>query len=94
MVGLFFRISLVIWIELPLEVNLDSESEPKVVFIGAKLDRDLKNQPVTLVNEFQDVFAWSYQHMPGLNTNIVVHCLPLRSECKLVKQKLRRVKLE
>ena len=30
--------------------------------------------------------------MPGLDTDIVVHRLPLRGECALVKQKLRRVK--
>ena len=32
--------------------------------------------------------------MLGLNTNIVVHCLPLREECAPVKQKLRKVKPE
>lgn len=39
-----------------------------------------------------DVFAWSYQDMPGLNTDIVVHHLPLKEECPLVKQKLRRTR--
>ena len=32
--------------------------------------------------------------MPGLDTDIVVHRLPLREECAPVKQKLRRVKPE
>ena len=32
--------------------------------------------------------------MPSLNTDIVVHRLPLREECTSVKQKLRRVKPE
>lgn len=32
--------------------------------------------------------------MPGFNTDIAVHRLLLRSECKPVKQKLRRIKLE
>ena len=32
--------------------------------------------------------------MPGLDTDIVVHRLPLREECVPVKQKLRRIKLE
>ena len=40
------------------------------------------------------MFAWSYQDMPGLDTDIVVHRLPLREECMPVKQKLRRVKPE
>ena len=30
--------------------------------------------------------------MPGLDTNIVVHRLPLREECPPVKQKLRKMK--
>ena len=40
------------------------------------------------------MFAWSYQDMHGLDTDIVVHRLPLREECAPVKQKLRRVKPE
>ena len=32
--------------------------------------------------------------MPGLDTDIVVHRLPLREECMPIKQKLRRVKPE
>ena len=40
------------------------------------------------------MFAWSYQDMPGLDTDIVVHRLLLREECMPVKQKLRRVKPE
>ena len=32
--------------------------------------------------------------MPGLDTDIVVHRLPLREECASVKQKLKKVKPE
>jgi hypothetical protein len=39
-----------------------------------------------------DVFTWSNQDMPNLDTNIVVHHLPLREECPPVKQKLRRTR--
>ena len=49
---------------------------------------------IDLLREYSDVFAWLYQDMLGLNTNIVVHRLPLREECAPVKQKLRRVKPE
>ncbi|KAA3472703.1 RNA-directed DNA polymerase (Reverse transcriptase), Ribonuclease H [Gossypium australe] len=42
--------------------------------------------------EKKDVFAWSYQDMPGLSTNIVVHRLPIKEECKLVQQKLRKMR--
>ena len=49
---------------------------------------------IDLLREYSDVFAWSYQDMPGLDTDIMVHHLPLREECTPVKQKLRRVKPE
>lgn len=58
-------------------VNLGIESKPKVVFAGVKLERNLKNQLINLLNEFKDVFALSYEDMPSLNTDIVVHRLPV-----------------
>lgn len=73
-------------------VNLRIESKRKVVFAGVKLERNLKNQLINLLNEFKDVFAFSYEDMPSLNTDIVVHRLPVLLKCKLVKQKLRRIK--
>ncbi|XP_050877512.1 uncharacterized protein LOC127081282 [Lathyrus oleraceus] len=47
-----------------------------------------------MLREFMDIFAWSYQDMPGLDTYIVVHRLPLKEECPPVKQKLRRTYLD
>ena len=49
---------------------------------------------MTLLRDYQDIFAWSYQDMPGLSSDIVQHKLPLNPECSSVKQKLRRMKLE
>ena len=53
-----------------------------------------RKELIDLLQDYSDVFAWSYQDMPSLDTDIVVHRLSLREECALVKQKLRRVKLE
>lgn len=39
-----------------------------------------------------DVFAWSYQDMPGLDTDIVVHHLHVKEECPSVKKKLQRTR--
>ena len=75
----------------PLEtVNLGSEEERKEVKIGALLSSAVKESLIELLKEFPDVFAWSYQDMPGLDTNIVEHHLPLKPECPPVKQRLRR----
>ena len=76
--------------ELLETVNLGSEEERKEVKIGALLSSAVKESLIQLLKEFPDVFAWSYQDMSGLDTNIVEHHLPLKPECPPVKQRLRR----
>jgi len=53
-----------------------------------------KEELIAPLRDYIDVFAWSYKDMPGLDTNIVVHRIPLVEGCKLIKQKLRRTHLE
>jgi len=71
-------------------INLGTEEVKKEVKIGASLDPTVKKRIIELLKEYVDVFAWSYRDMPGLDTNIVVHRLPLKPECPPVMQKLRR----
>ncbi|XP_038679469.1 uncharacterized protein LOC119980745, partial [Tripterygium wilfordii] len=75
-------------------VNLGTEMEKKEVKVGAAFEGENKKKLIDLLHNYQDVFAWSYQDMPGLDTSIVVHKLPLILECTLVKQKLRRLKAD
>ena len=75
-------------------VNLGTDDEKKEVKIDSSLDPSAKKEIMDLLKEYVDIFAWSYQGMPGLSTEIVEHQLPMRPECKLVQQKLRRVKPE
>ena len=62
--------------------------------IGTTLSPATRKELIDLLQDYNDVFEWSYQDMPGLDTDIVVHRLPLREECMPVMQKLRRVKPE
>ncbi|XP_050877403.1 uncharacterized protein LOC127081165 [Lathyrus oleraceus] len=73
-------------------INLGSETDKKEVKVGASLAKHVHSELVDLLREYVDVFVWSYQHMPGLDTNIVEHHLPLKPECPPVKLKLRRTK--
>ncbi|XP_038678394.1 uncharacterized protein LOC119979838, partial [Tripterygium wilfordii] len=75
-------------------VNLGTETEKKEVKVGAAFEGENKKKLIDLLHNYQDVFAWSYQDMPGLDTSIVVHKLPLIPECTPVKQKLRRLKAD
>uniref|UniRef100_A0A2N9GTJ6 Reverse transcriptase/retrotransposon-derived protein RNase H-like domain-containing protein n=1 Tax=Fagus sylvatica TaxID=28930 RepID=A0A2N9GTJ6_FAGSY len=76
-------------------VNLaDEGEEPREVKIGTRCAAEQKEALIALLREFHEIFAWSYQDMPGLDTDIVVHKIPLKPECKPVKQALRRMKPE
>ena len=71
-------------------VNLGSEDDVNEVKIGSRLCPEVKKGLIDLLREYSDVFAWSYQDMPGLDSEIVEHRLSMKPECPPVKQKLRR----
>src|SRR3954469_5734960 len=73
-------------------INLGTDEEPKNIKIGATLNEDVRTTLVKLLNDYVEIFAWSYRDMPGLDTDIVVHRLPLKEGCTLVRQKHRRVR--
>ena len=75
-------------------VDLGTDNEKKEVKVGMGMTAPICEELVALLRDYQDVFAWSYQDMPGLSHDIVQHRLPLNSGYSLVKQKLRRMKPE
>ncbi|RDY05015.1 hypothetical protein CR513_11200, partial [Mucuna pruriens] len=75
-------------------INLGGEEEKKEVRVGKQMPPDLRRSLIELLEEYADVFAWSYQDMPGLDREIVEHRLPLLPNSVLVQQQLRRMKPE
>src|ERR1051325_9038798 len=47
-----------------------------------------------MLRNYIEVFAWSYEDMPGLDIDIVVHRLPTREGFLPMKQKVRRMRPE
>jgi len=73
-------------------INLGTEEDKKEIKIEASLDPIVKKQVIELLKEYVDIFAWSYRDMSGLDTDSIVHRLPLLPECPPIKQKLRRTR--
>jgi len=65
-----------------------------MIQMGNNLTSFEKDALVTLLADFKKVFAWSYDDMLGIDTNIVQCRIPTDPTMKLVKQKLRRMKPE
>ena len=61
------------------------------VKVGANLEPNVKERLVQLLNEFVEIFAWSYEDMPRLDTDIVVHRLSMKEGCSPIKQKVHRM---
>ena len=80
--------------EVTKAINLGTKEKRREVRIRTALSPATKKELIDLLWDYSDAFAWSYQDMSGLDTDIVVHRLLLREEYVPVKQKLRRVKLE
>jgi len=69
-------------------IDLEDGEGKKEVKVGTGMTAPICQDLITLLEEYQDIFAWSYQDMLGLDLNIVQHRLPLNPGCSPVKQKL------
>ena len=75
-------------------INLRTDDESKMIQVGNNLPTSKKDALVALLTKFKEFFAWSYKDMPGIDIDIVQHCIPTDSTMKPIKQKLRRMKPE
>ena len=66
-------------------INVGTKHNIRELKIGKLISADVRSELIALLQEYVDVFAWSYADMPGLDTDIVVHKLPLIEGCKPVK---------
>uniref|UniRef100_A0A2N9GEB1 Integrase catalytic domain-containing protein n=1 Tax=Fagus sylvatica TaxID=28930 RepID=A0A2N9GEB1_FAGSY len=74
-----------------LEV-IDLSSDPSVhkpVSISASLSVEERMHLVELLKEYQDVFAWQYDEMPGIDPKLVAHSLNVEPGTKPVVQPMR-----
>ena len=60
-------------IEDTLSIILGNETNPQIIQIGSTLNKEESEKLIILLKEFKDVFAWSYEDMPGIDPNIAYH---------------------
>ncbi|KAL6315027.1 hypothetical protein AAG906_030865 [Vitis piasezkii] len=58
-------------------VDFGTADQPKELRIKSDLSTDEKDSLIQLLKSYLDVFAWSYEDMPGLDPSIGQHRLPL-----------------
>ena len=78
-----------------VEIDLNNgEGGEKLVKISKGLPEEERRKLVALLREYKDVFAWSYQEMPGLSPNLVTHKLKVDPNAKPMKQPLRKYRID
>ena len=72
-------------------VDVGTPDQPRELRIGTSLSPYEMSRLIDLLRSYLDVFAWSYEDMPGLDPSIVQHRFPILPHAKPIKQKLRRL---
>lgn len=57
----------------------------KTVKIGSSLNQGLKDELIQCLRSHADVFAWSYEDMPGIDPKIAFHKLAIQKGVRPVK---------
>jgi len=60
------------------ELNLGTPDERRPIYVSSLLTFEEEKKYFNLLGEYKDVFAWSYQDMPGLDLKVGVHRLSIR----------------
>ena len=66
-------------------INLGTEEDPKEIKLGETLEKSIKERLIKLLHEYVDIVVWSYRDMLRLDTDIVVHRLPLKEVCSPIR---------
>ena len=80
--------------EEPEKIRFDS-SNPELYFqVGINLSLPDRDELITLLLEFQDVFAWLVYEAPGVSLDLACHSLAIRPDSKPVQQRRWKLALE
>jgi len=75
-------------------LNLDNNKNPRLIKIGSTINEKERKELKELLTKFQEVFAWSYEDILGIDPKIVQHHNDTHAHMVPVKQKLKRMKTE
>jgi hypothetical protein len=77
--------------EEPEKVHFDA-SKPELYFqVGVNLSLSDKDDMMTLLQEFRDIFAWSVYEAPGVSSSLACHSLAIPADAKPVQQRRRKL---
>lgn len=70
-------------------VALDPQFPDRTVQVEATLPMEVKTKVINLLRQYQQVFAWGPEDMPGVSPELITHCLNVDPRVKPIQQKRR-----
>ena len=64
---------------------MGDQTHPKLISISESLSPTEKQNLISLIKEYIDVFAWSYEDI-GLDPQVTMHRLNIKLDAKTAKQ--------
>ena len=75
-------------------LNLGNDENLRLIKIGSTLNEKERKDLKELLIEFEEVFAWSYEDMPGIDPEIGQNHIDTHAYMVPIKQNLRRMRTE
>jgi hypothetical protein len=72
-----------------VEYNIGTEESPKLIKFGKGTTTDERENLITLIREFKDVFSWSYEDLKAYREDVIQHIIPLIDGTKPFRKKLK-----
>lgn len=66
------------------DVSLDKSNLERCTRIGADLEEEIKKDLIQFLKKNNNIFAWSYENMPGIDPSVIIHRLNVCSSSKPV----------
>lgn len=73
------------------EINVGTDKDIKNIKLCTSLDPKIKTQYFKLLQNYKDVFAWTYADLKTYDTSLIQHKIPLKPKAKPYQQKLTRI---
>jgi hypothetical protein len=73
------------------DCDIGTKEEPRIVKISKYLPPEMKGKYANLLQQYKDVFAWSYNELRTYDTIVIEHKIPLKPDVKPFRHKLRKI---
>jgi len=67
-----------------IQVDVGNHAHPKLISISESLSLTEKQDLISLIREYTDIFTWSYEDMHGLDPQVAAHRLNIKPNAKPV----------